>query len=141
MANFTGVSHVDLTVTDLERSEQWYSELFDMQRVLDGRNDDHQFTSRYLFHPDSWLIVGLVHHDELEDKRFDERRVGLDHLSLGVASSEELVAWEHRLTDLGIDHSPLVEGDMWDVLVFRDPDNIQLELFYLKPEAGALLTA
>jgi hypothetical protein len=25
--------------------------------------------------------------------------------------------------------------------VLRDPDNIQLELFYMKPAAGALLTA
>ena len=28
---------------------------------------------------------------------------------------------------------------MWDVLVFRDPDGIQLELFYMKPSAAALL--
>jgi catechol 2,3-dioxygenase-like lactoylglutathione lyase family enzyme len=37
MATITGISHIDLTVTDLDRSETWYSELLDMKRVLDGR--------------------------------------------------------------------------------------------------------
>ena len=85
-------------------------------------------------------MLGLVEHDQLEEKSFDERRVGLDHLSLNVASSDELVAWQDRLDERGIAHSPIVEGDLWDVLVFRDPDNIQLELFFMKPEAASLLT-
>ena len=28
---------------------------------------------------------------------------------------------------------------MWDVLVLRDPDNIQLEFFFMKPAAAELL--
>lgn len=139
MPTITGVSHIDLSVTDLDRSEAWYTELLDLKRVLDGRNDDHQFSSRYLFHPDSWLILGLVQHDTAPDSGFSEHRVGLDHLAFNVGSSDELAAWETRLSDRGIEHSPITEGDLWDVLVFRDPDNIQLELFYMKPEAGALL--
>ncbi len=142
----TGVAHIDLTVSDLDRSELWYAELFGLQRVLDGRNDEHHFASRYLIHPDTLLVVGLVVHDADGDRspgepvRFDEHHIGLDHLSLNVASPEELQAWARRLDALGIDHSPISSGEMWDVLVFRDPDNIQLELFHLKPAAAALLT-
>jgi catechol 2,3-dioxygenase-like lactoylglutathione lyase family enzyme len=139
MPTITGVSHVDLTVTDIEASEQWYAELLGMQRVLDGRNDGEHFAFRYLVHPGSMLIVGLVAHDDPASKQFDEHAVGLDHLSLNVASSEELGAWQQRLAERDIAHSPIVEGDLWDVLVFRDPDNIQLELFYMKPEAMSLL--
>lgn len=135
----TGVSHIDLTVTDLDRSEAFYAELFGMRRVLDGRNDEHHFAARYLFHPDSLLILGLVQHDR-PGGGFDERRCGLDHLSLNVASRAELDAWIARLDAAGIDHSPLNEGEMWDVLVFRDPDGIQLELFVMKPAAAQLLT-
>ncbi|MEM8747104.1 MAG: VOC family protein, partial [Actinomycetota bacterium] len=70
----------------------------------------------------------------------DERRIGLDHLSLNVASTGELRAWADRLEEAGVDHSPIADGEMWDVLVFRDPDGIQLELFATKPAAAALLT-
>jgi hypothetical protein len=38
-----------------------------------------------------------------------------------------------------IEHTPIAESAMWDVLVVRDPDNIQLEFFYMKPEAATLL--
>ena len=83
-------------------------------------------------------MFGLVQHDE-PGGSFDERSCGLDHLSLNVPSRDALDEWVTRLDDREIPHSPVAEGDMWDVLVFRDPDNIQLELFVTKPEAAALL--
>ena len=139
MATITGISHIDLTVTDLDRSEAWYSELLDMKRVLDGRNDAQHFDARYLVHPDTMLILGLVQHDGTNGAPFDEHRVGLDHLSLNVASRSELDAWQERVAERAIRYTPIVESDMWDVLVVRDPDNIQLEFFYMKPEAATLL--
>ena len=134
----TGISHIDLTVTDLDRSETFYAELLGMSRLLDGRSEDNHLSSRYLVHTDSMLILGLVRHDDVE-AGFDERRVGLDHLSFNVASRAELDAWASRLDTRGVPHSPVDESEMWDVLVLRDPDNIQLEFFYMKPAAGALL--
>lgn len=141
MPTIGGVSHIDLTVTDLDRSETWYSELFGLTRLLDGQNDQHHFASRYLVHPETMLIIGLVAHDQPSGQPFNERSIGLDHLAFSVGSAEELEAWRHRLEQRGIDHSPIVVGEMWDVLVFRDPDDIQLELFFTKPEAASLLTA
>jgi catechol-2,3-dioxygenase len=143
MATITGISHIDLSVTDLDRSEVWYAELFGMKRVLDGRNDAHHFNARYLLHPDTMLIVGLVHHDangdDVNGSTFDEHHVGLDHLSFNVPSRTELDSWQERLAERAIEHTPIVESAMWDVLVVRDPDNIQLEFFYMKPEAATLL--
>jgi catechol 2,3-dioxygenase-like lactoylglutathione lyase family enzyme len=141
MTTITGISHIDLTVSDLDRSESFYAELFQMQRLLDGRNDEHHFASRYLLHPESFVIIGLVDHERGVDGAFDEHRVGLDHLSFNVASRELLDAWRDRLDERGIAHSGIHEDEMWDVLVFRDPDNVQLELFFMKPAAAALLSA
>jgi len=71
---------------------------------------------------------------------------GVSHIDLTVADLErskafyaELEAWRDRLAERGIEHSPIVNGDLWDVLVFRDPEGIQLELFFMRPEAAALL--
>lgn len=37
------------------------------------------------------------------------------------------MAWEARLTELGVEHSPIADLPGFGVLVFRDPDNVQLE--------------
>jgi catechol 2,3-dioxygenase-like lactoylglutathione lyase family enzyme len=57
---------------------------------------------------------------------------GLDHLSFAVPDRGALERWCERLEELGVDHSPVAEAESIAdaaVVVFRDPDNIQLELF------------
>jgi len=59
---------------------------------------------------------------------------GLDHISFGVAEHASLAAWAGWLDGLSIEHSGVIDTDQpmpYSVLVFRDPDNIQLELFYM----------
>jgi len=60
--------------------------------------------------------------------RFDEDRVGLDHLSLLVDTASDLHDAVRLLDDLGIAHEPI--KDIGDALVleFRDPDNVALEV-------------
>jgi glyoxylase I family protein len=53
-------------------------------------------------------------------------------VGFNVASVKELDAWATWLDELGIEHSGIRTGDQpfpFATLVFRDPDNIQLELF------------
>lgn len=140
MPAISGVSHIDLTVTDLEASERWYAALLGGVRVLAGRNDDHHFASRYLLEPNSLLLVGLVQHDGAQEGPFDEHRVGLDHLAFNVDTRDELDGWAAHLDDLGIDYD-LNEGDLWDVIVLRDPDNVQLEFFLMKADAATFIAA
>lgn len=139
MPTITGISHIDLSVTDLDRSEAFYTQLLDGTRLLAGESDEHGYQSRYVLHPESMVIIGLVQHEQLDSDQFNERRVGLDHLSFNVADRSELDAWMARLDEQGIEHSGIAEAEMWDVLVLRDPDNIQLEFFWTKPAAAALL--
>ncbi len=70
---------------------------------------------------------------------FDEARVGLDHLAFAVTSRAELDDWARRFTESGVAFSPVASANSIPgaaVLVFRDPDNIQLELFF-DPSAAA----
>ena len=58
----------------------------------------------------------------------------LDHISFGVAEHADLDAWASWLDELGIEHSGVIDTDNpipYSVVVFRDPDNIQLELCYI----------
>ena len=139
MPTITGISHIDLSVTDLDRSEAFYTELLDTTRLLDGRSDHNHLSSRYLVHPETLTIIGLVQHDDTRTGTFDEHQIGLDHLSFNVSSRDELDAWVAKLDAAGIAHSVVADEELWDVLVFRDPDNIQLERFYMKPAAAGLI--
>jgi glyoxylase I family protein len=60
---------------------------------------------------------------------FDEFRTGLDHFAFGVSSRAELESWIPELERRGITFSPIAETPIGSVIVFRDPDNIQLELW------------
>lgn len=103
------------------------------------RNDERGYSVKYLMEPNSGVVMGFEQHDANPGSPFDERRVGLDHLSWNVDSREELDAWLRRLNERSIANSGITEEDMWDVLVFRDPDNVQLEFVYIKPAASSLM--
>jgi catechol-2,3-dioxygenase len=127
MPEFPTITHVALTVTDLERSAPWYGALFGSQPVLD--EDTGPF--RHVV----WLLGGqtLVGLHQFPDPAnagaFDERRIGLDHLAFACASRQELEAWEGRLKELGVANGGIVDAPYGSGLSFRDPDNIALEFF------------
>jgi len=127
MPDFPTITHVALTVTNLDRSVPWYQKLFDAKPVLD--EDTGPF--RHVV----WLVggrtlVGLHEFPDLADPApFDERRIGLDHLSFACANRGELEEWEQRLNELGVSHGGIVDAGYGSGLSFRDPDNIALEFF------------
>jgi catechol 2,3-dioxygenase-like lactoylglutathione lyase family enzyme len=135
MPDFTGVSHVSLSVTDLDRSIAWYTDMLGFVVVMP--TDAPGLRRVLLAHPGSGLMVALSQHDGGSGDAFDERRTGLDHLSLSVADRDELVAWEQRLTEKGAAFSPLNDVYYGSVIVVRDPDNIQLELFVQAAQPSA----
>ena len=78
--------------------------------------------------------IGLDFHQANRGEAFDECRTGLDHLSFGVPARDELAAWVARLDELGIHHTGIrdeKEPLAYSTVVFRDPDNIQLEFIAL----------
>jgi catechol 2,3-dioxygenase-like lactoylglutathione lyase family enzyme len=84
-----------------------------------------------MVHPTSGLTLGLDQHESGEAGEFSELRVGLDHLALAVESRDEMENWAAHLDACGVPHSAINDRPYGSVLVFRDPDNIQLELFAL----------
>lgn len=60
--------------------------------------------------------------------RYDEDRVGLDHLSFSLGSRADLDDAVTVLDDLGVAHGGITDIGGAFILEFRDPDNIALEL-------------
>jgi glyoxylase I family protein len=121
------VAHVDLTVRNPRASSRWYQEVLGLVLLEELEDDGHVMV--LLQHPPSRLTVCLGTHPRSPRDLFDERRTGLDHLSFLVADRAGLEAWEVHLHALGVEHTPIQDVQYGSVLVFRDPDNIQLELF------------
>ena len=127
MPSFAGVNHVALTVTDLECSTRFYADVLGLLPVLDLGH------GRVLLDRRSGFSVGLLRHPGAEGGAFTELRTGLDHLGLTATDRDELVAWEHHLDSLGVDHSPITDTALGSHLNLRDPDGNGLELYRDRP--------
>ncbi len=130
-----GFAHVRLTVTDISRSRAFYDDLFAFPVAFEVPAHADQATRDAL----GFLYGGVIYHvgsslfglrpvAPLAD-RFDENRVGLDHLSFSVGSRAELEAAATLLDDRGISHGGIKDIGAGFILEFRDPDGIALELF------------
>jgi len=89
------------------------------------------FRRNRLRHPDAGITLTLTAHDGAAGDRFDERRTGMDHVSFAVPTMEALLEFKERFAEEGVDHSeirPTASG-AGGMITFRDPDNIQLEVF------------
>jgi glyoxylase I family protein len=127
MPAFMGFSHIDLTVSDCERAAAWWQDVLGFTLVYQTRFET--FEVRSMVHPSGIAVTVLTHDGTASTDVFDERRVGLDHFALRVADRDELERWVAHLDAKGVAHSGIIDADFGPTLVFRDPDNIQLELF------------
>jgi catechol 2,3-dioxygenase-like lactoylglutathione lyase family enzyme len=119
MSSFPAFNHYALTVSNLQRSIEWYERLFESPPVgvIEGDNFRAALWSEPMF---------AIHENQQQRKGdvFDEFRIGLDHIAFGCASREELESWPARLNALGIEHGEILDRSYGAGLAFRDPDNI-----------------
>jgi glyoxylase I family protein len=122
VVTFAGITHVAFTVTDLDASERFYTEVLDFVTVMDVGY------GRILLHPATGFGLALLRHEGAQGGAFTELTTGLDHLGLTASSREELEEWERRFDELGVVYTPIRDMEMGSHLNFRDPDDIALEL-------------
>jgi len=120
------VHHLTLTVSDVARSREFYVGLF-------GFDLAGEFGERVVLIKGNTLLALGPAPDPSRAQAgdsFDENRVGLDHFSFGVRDQAELERAVGILDANGVDHGEIVNLAPFgiDVLMFRDPDNIQVEL-------------
>ena len=119
--NIGPVHHLGLTVTDMERALRFYTEVLGLQQVA-------EFGPKRILSNGS-VMIGLGPAASPDD-RFDEARVGMDHISFSVNSRAELERAVAALDAHGVEHGEITELEPFGItiLAFRDPDNTQLEL-------------
>jgi catechol 2,3-dioxygenase-like lactoylglutathione lyase family enzyme len=136
MPTIDGFGHLDFTVTDGERSVRWWQDVMGFALVTTFDRPD--FQGWVMSHP-SGLIVSVMIHVSGDAEPFDERRVGLDHFALRVTDRAALDAWAEHFDRIGVEHSGVKDDGGGPLIVVRDPDNIQLELWVFP--TGASLEA
>jgi catechol 2,3-dioxygenase-like lactoylglutathione lyase family enzyme len=125
---FPAISHVVITVRDLSVSVPWYEALLEAGPVLDEDTDPDLHHTVYLL--GGGTLLGLHQHGTAAPVGdFSEFRVGLDHVSFGVADRSELEKWAARLDELGIERGRIKDAAYGSGVSFRDPDGIALEFF------------
>ena len=128
----SSIAHVRLTVTDIERSRQFYESVFGWPVLIEipeaadaGTQEALSFLYGGVIYDLGSMLVGLR---PVAADRFHEDRCGLDHLAFRVPSKAELDGAAKHLDDVGVEHEPIKDIGPSYILEFRDPDNIALEL-------------
>ncbi len=125
----TGVHHVGIRVTDLQRAKQFYTSTLGFAQVTEGPG--------YVIVDAGGTILGLLG-DSQQTKtgdRFDPHRVGLDHLALGVRDEASLHRIETELNAAGIANNGIEVDPVLGrpYISLYDPDGIAWELYALPP--------
>jgi glyoxylase I family protein len=135
MPQLLGFSHIDLTVSNCDRTAKWWHDVLGFTLVHQVR--EASFECKSMIHPSGLAVTLMTHDATAELGTFDERRIGLDHLAFQVTDLDEMGRWASHLDAMGVAHSGIIDTGYGPTLVFRDPDNMQLE-FYVHPDPAGL---
>jgi catechol 2,3-dioxygenase-like lactoylglutathione lyase family enzyme len=136
----TGVHHVDLVVSSLERSLPFYRDLL-APLGYDGITDVEGERGETIYYLSGrGTAIGLREAQTPTDAPYDRYRVGLHHLALEAASRaavDERAAW---LRDAGaaLESEPQEYGYLpgYYAVFFYDPDGIKLEIVHVPQRAA-----
>ena len=129
-----GFAHVRITVTDIDRSKQFYDSVFGWDvafELPDGADEKTREQLGFLFGGVIYAFGGGLfglRPVASESDELSEDRVGLDHVSFAVASINALRDAAATLDSLGVEHEQIKDLGRMAILEFRDPDGVALEL-------------
>lgn len=134
--NAVDYAHVRLTVTDITRSRAFYDAVFGFEVAVEAPPAD---ADAALEEQLGFVFGGVIYQFgggllglrpvAPEGDRYDEDRVGLDHLSFTVPSRADLDDAVTVLDGLGVAHGGVKDVGAGALLEFRDPDGVALELY------------
>jgi catechol 2,3-dioxygenase-like lactoylglutathione lyase family enzyme len=123
--SLAGVHHLKIPVTDLVRSIEWYGRVFGFTVTMEFPDADGvvRGVGGELPGLGDTLLTLRVNPKAAEGCR------GFDPVSFGVDDRTDIVAWATHLDELDVRHSPVIDASVGWLLVFDDPDGLQLHLY------------
>lgn len=121
----SGIHHVKIPVTDLARSRAWYERVFGLRVTMEFPEKDGEVRGLGGFIPglgDTGLALRL-------NPKAAEGCQGFDPISFGVDDRADIEAWASHLDSLDIRHSPVIDASKGWLLVFNDPDGLEIHLY------------
>ncbi len=121
----TGVHHVALRSSDMERSKRFYIETLGFELALET-------PELFLFKAgDAAFGVRAPDAQTPRGDRFNPFRVGLDHIALACDDETELERVAKALTAAGIENTGVKTDEILGkrYIAFKDPDRISWELY------------
>jgi uncharacterized cupin superfamily protein/catechol 2,3-dioxygenase-like lactoylglutathione lyase family enzyme len=112
------INHVSLEVTDLRRSEPWYTDALGLVR-LDGDIAEDGTGHLALLHPQGGWVLGLANGTAAQ----------IEHVAFTCVDRDALVEWHTSLVDRGLEPGTITDAPYGSGFVLRDPDGLQVELF------------
>jgi glyoxylase I family protein len=123
-APITGLSHVQLLVSDVGASARWYRTVLGLGLLA----EDLDIGYVALRHRDAKVVIVLTSAPDAGHTSPPPANQALDHLAFAVPDGDFLGAWAEHLSELGIDHAGVVLEGGHPSLQLRDPDGIAIEL-------------
>ena len=120
-----GLNHIIMTIKDVKTSQAFYGDLleFEVEAIADG----------FFLRTGGVTIFFFPSNCPIPNDRFNEFRIGLDHLSFTAPSEDALKSLAERLLAAGVETKGVETYHTGNRYVaFRDPDHIQLEYWLPK---------
>jgi len=122
-AELTGVHHLKIWVSDLERSRSWYERVLGLEHRTSFQDEDGVIRGMSFGVPGASFQIALRENPALARALLDA-----DPFAFQV-TAEGLDAWVARLDDLGVPHTPVIRASAGHTLGFADPDGVQIRLY------------
>ena len=132
-----GIHHVKFAVSDLDRSLQFYQQVFNAERnsAFDHKHEDGSVYAYILDVPNLGSRLELRLNSEEAQKQ-----KGFDPITIAVDDRTALEAWGKYLDELKIEHSPVITAIQAWLIVFNDPDGRRLRFYTLSKHSSELKT-
>jgi catechol 2,3-dioxygenase-like lactoylglutathione lyase family enzyme len=125
----TGLHHLTLICSDMERTIAFYRDLLGLAVVRDGASDDDPGTRHVWFGAGDGAPGRLVSCMEYPQMQTASQGVGATHhFALSVSSGEELDAWRDYLRGQGVESTDVFERGGFRSIYLRDPDGHIIEI-------------
>jgi catechol 2,3-dioxygenase-like lactoylglutathione lyase family enzyme len=125
----TGLHHLTLICSDMDRTIAFYRDLLGMAVVRDGQSDDDPDTRHVWFGAVDGAPGRLI--SAMEYPQMQEGSTGIGsthHFALGVDSGEELDAWRDYLRGQGVEATDVFDRGGFRSIYLRDPDGHIVEI-------------